>query len=65
VGDTGPNFDAQAVQVIRHQLCGPHFPVSKLWILVNVSPPGNHFALNLAGPPIDLRAYSALHEKKK
>jgi hypothetical protein len=54
MGDAGADLHAEAAEMIRDELGGPGFAIGKLRVLVDVTPPGNDFALHLGNESVDL-----------
>lgn len=48
------HFKTECPQMIRNQFPGSEFPIAKLGMLMNVSPPGNRMWFNLLGQRLDL-----------
>ena len=47
------HFQTKCPQMIRNQFPGSEFPIAKLGMLMNVSPPGNRLRFNLLGQRLD------------
>src|SRR5262245_10251845 len=47
MGDPRVDLQPETAQMIRHQLCRACLPIPEFRMLVNITPPGNHFTLDL------------------
>jgi hypothetical protein len=54
MGHSCAHLDTEAAQVFGHQLRGPEFPIGKLRMFVQVTPPSDNLADDLFGPLVDL-----------